>query len=590
MILRALYDYYQTMADDPESGISQSGYSKEKVSYALLISKRGELKDLIELKEGNKPVLMDVPQHAKRTSGVSPYFLCDNPKYILGYKKENFKQCAELHKAILEGVDDDSAKAILNFFKKWDTKHAKKNEILKQYSEGLEKGGNLVFIVEGIKGYAHENVKIRKAWEKHNSGKRQNREGIKGQCLVTGEETEILDVHDSIKGVRNAQSSGAALVSFNQKAFTSYNKKQSINAPIGKEAAFAYVTALNYILQTSTQNIQIGDMTTIFWAERYGTGTEELIYALLQPSDIEEKNEGKNKKEKNDKTSKIKSIDNATIKKMRDFLNRISQGKGIKDFKGFDENIKFYILGLSPNKSRISVRFFYTDTLGEIIEKIKQHYEDMLIEKQYGTERDTIAIWELVKETAAQGKTENIPPAYSGELMLAILTGGLYPVSIFQSILNRIRVDKEINRNRAAFLKAYIVRKNRILHKKGGATMSLNLEEKDVGYLLGRLFALLEKAQIDASPGIKINTTIKDRYFGTASSSPKAIFPILLRLAQHHISNAEYGKSKDKQIEEIMVNIKDFPSQLTLDEQGMFMLGYYHQRNNLYAKKEKKEE
>ena len=596
MILRALYDYYQTLANDPESGISHPGYSKEKVSFVLVINKQGNLKNIIEIKEGKKAVLMDVPQHYKRTSGVFPYFLCDNFKYILGFEKENFKECSELHKAVLDGIDDESAKAVLKFFEKWEPKQVKKNEILKEYMDEIKKGGNFVFSVEGIKGYVHEKPKIKEAWEKFINSKSKKTGAIVGQCLVTGEKTELLEVHDSIKGVWNAQSSGAAIVSFNKEAFESYNKKQSINAPVGKEAAFAYVTALNYMLNPeSLQNIQIGDATTVFWAERTGTGLEEYFYALINPTDIEEKKEKDNKNVKKKKNTvaekeskKTKLNDPGTIARMRDFLNRVAQGKGIKDFKGYDEEVKFYVLGLSPNAARISVRFFYADTFGNIVDKIKQHYEDMLIEKQFSDENDIVPVWLILKETAAQGKSENIPPAYSGGLMRSILTGSEYPVAVYQSIIDRIRIDKEINHNRIAFIKAYLVRKNRINKKKGGVPMSLNLEEKNIGYCLGRLFALLEKAQLSVSPDI--NATIKDRYFGTASASPKAIFPILLRLAQHHISAAEYGKFLDKQIEGIMNDIKEFPSHLNLDDQGMFMLGYYHQRNDLYKKKEKTKE
>ncbi len=597
MILRALYDYYQTLAEDTDSGISKTGYSKEKVSFALAINKKGDLKDIIELKEGKKPLLMDVPQHAKRTSGVSPYFLCDNPKYMLGGKKENFKQCAELHKKILADMDDESAQAVLKFFGKWEPKDYKSNELIREHKEEIVKGGNVVFSVEGIKGYVHEKPKIRKAWEKYTGSEAKENGGIKGQCLVTGEETELLEVHNSIKGVWNAQSSGAAIVSFNKESFESYGKKQSINAPVGKDAAFAYVTTLNYMLNPSSlQNMQIGDATTVFWAERYGTGQEELFYALFNPYDIEEKKENEEEKgtkkraEKEKEQKKTRLNDPATVKRMRDFLGRVAQGKGLKDFKGYDKDVRFYVLGLSPNAARISVRFFYADTFGKMVEKIKQHYDDMLIEKQYKNESDAIAIWQLLRETAAQGKSENIQPAFSGGLTKAILTGGLYPAAVYQAVISRMGVDKNINRNRAAFIKAYIERKNRINGKKGGVTMGLNVEEKNTGYCLGRLFALLEKAQLDASPGI--NATIKDRYFGTASASPKAIFPILLKLSQHHIAGAKYGKFTDKQIEEIMGEINTFPAHLSLDEQGMFMLGYYHQRNALYKKREenKKEE
>jgi CRISPR-associated protein Csd1 len=593
MILKALYDYYQTLADNLESGISKTGYSKEKVSFSLVLNKKGDLKDIIELKDGKKPLLMDVPQHSKRTSGVSPYFLCDNPKYILGEKKENFKECVKLHEKILADLDDESACAVRKFFEKWEPKDFKSNELVKEHKGTMEKGGNVVFSVEGIKGYVHEKQKIKKAWEKSMGVASKESQAIIGQCLVTGDETELLEVHDSIKGVWNAQSSGAAIVSFNKESFESYGKKQSINAPVGKEAAFAYVTTLNYMLNpASLQNMQLGDATTVYWAEKYGTGQEELFYALFNPSDVEGKKEpddtaGKKKKAVVEKElKKTRLNDPGTVVRMRDFLGRVAQGKGLKEFKGYNEDVKFYVLGLSPNAARISVRFFYADTFGKIVERIKRHYDDMLIEKQYKNESDAIAVWQLLRETAAQGKSENIQPAFSGALTKAILTGGAYPAAVYQAVISRMGVDKNINRNRAAFIKAYIERKNRINGKEGGVTVSLNTEEINVGYRLGRLFAMLEKAQTDASPGI--NTTIKDRYFGTASASPKAIFPILMRLSQHHIAGAKYGKFTDKQIEEIVGELNTFPAHLNLDEQGMFMLGYYHQRNSLYKKKEEK--
>ncbi|MEA3493563.1 MAG: type I-C CRISPR-associated protein Cas8c/Csd1 [Candidatus Margulisiibacteriota bacterium] len=587
MILRVLYDYYQTLVADPESGISQIGYSKEKVSFALLINKKGDLKDIIELREGKKPILMDVPQHAKRTSGVLPYFICDNPKYILGTGKTYYEQCAKLHNDILKDVNDESAAAVLRYFEKWGSKQAKSNALIKAHKDSLEKGGNIVFTVAGIKGYVHEKSKIKKAWKKYLSFAPQK--GIRGQCLITGEEAELLEVHDSVKGVWNAQSSGAAIISFNKESFESYGKKQSINAPVGKEAAFAYITTLNYMLNpASMQNIQIGDATTVFWAEKYGTEQEELFYALFNPLDVEERKglaeeAGKNAKNgRKGEKRKTRLNDPRTISRMRDFLGRVASGKGLKDIRWYDPDVKFYVLGLSPNAARISVRFFYTDTFGRIVERIKQHYADMLVERQYKNESDAIAVWQLLRETAVQGNFKNIQPAFSGGLMRAILMGGIYPVAVYQAIIARIGIDKSVNRNRMAFLKAYLQRKNRIDKKEGGVTMSLNKEERNVGYCLGRLFALLEKAQLDASPGI--NATIKDRYFGTASSSPKAVFPFLLRLGQHHI---KYGRFTDKQIGEVMVMVgSEFPAHLNLDDQGRFMLGYYHQRNALYKKKE----
>jgi CRISPR-associated protein Csd1 len=605
MILKALYEYYQTLADDPESGISQSGFSKEQVSFALIINKKGKLKGLMDLRNEKKNRIMDVPQHnPPRASNILAYFLCDNSKYFLGIgankqkkklilETKKFDASKELHLKMLDEIKDENAEAVKAYFKNNNPKELIKLDFIKEKESDLIKSSNLVFAVEGEKKFVHELAKIRKLTKTtNNENGEEDAQIIKGQCAVTGLETEIPNIHGKIKGVKGTKQLRGSIVSFNDEAYKSFGKEQNFNASIGKEVSFAYVTALNYMLEySSIQNMQIGDATTVFWAEKYGPGQEELFYALFNPTDVEEKKESEEKGKKKNieqekELKKTRLNDPGTVARMRDFLGRVAQGKGVKEFKGYDEDVKFYVLGLSPNAARISVRFFYADTFGRIVEKIKSHYDDMLIEKQYKNESDAIAVWQLLRETAAQGKSENIQPAFSGALTKAILTGGAYPAAVYQAVISRMGIDKTINRNRAAFIKAYIERKNRINGKEGGVTVSLNTEEIDVGYRLGRLFAMLEKAQTDASPGI--NATIKDRYFGTASASPKAIFPILMRLSQHHIAGAKYGKFTDKQIEEIVGELKTFPAHLNLDEQGMFMLGYYHQRNALYKKKEEK--
>jgi CRISPR-associated protein Csd1 len=266
--------------------------------------------------------------------------------------------------------------------------------------------------------------------------------------------------------------------------------------------------------------------------------------------------------------------------KIRLFLEAVRDGKMYSELG--DPDIKFFILGLSPNASRLSVRFWHVSTVGDMAEKIGHHLRDLAIVRRFESDPEFPGMWRLLRQTAVQGKTENISPLLSGALMRSILTGSAYPESLLSAILGRIRADQEINYLRAAIIKACLVRKFRLNRIKKEVKMTLDKESTNVAYRLGRLFAVLEKTQQDAIPGA--NTTIKDRYYGSASATPRVVFPQLLRLAQHHIQKAEYGRWTDKMIEEIMCVLSEFPAHLSLDDQGMFAIGYYHQRQAFYAK------
>jgi CRISPR-associated protein Csd1 len=355
-------------------------------------------------------------------------------------------------------------------------------------------------------------------------------------------------------------------VSFNFESFCSYNKKQGFNAPVSEEITFKYTTALNYLLQfDSRQKIQIGDATTVFWAEDE-TPVEGFLKDVLDSSQNNQSPSGD----------------------LRRFLEAVRDGKMPKEIDN-TKNMRFYILGLSPNASRLSVRFWYISTVEDVSRRIGQHFKDLKIIK---SEKDPEypGIWHLLHETAAQGKTKNISPLIAGALIRSIITGVNYPSGILTAVIERIRADQQINYLRASLIKAYLNRRNRIRNpnEKEVIGMALNREEKNIGYRLGRLFAILEKAQKDAVPGA--NTTIKDRFYGSASATPAVVFPQLLRLTQHHIQKSDFGAIIEKWIEEIMCDIKQFPSHLSLEEQGMFAIGYYHQKQECYKKTEKKEE
>lgn len=590
MIIDALNRYYKILVQEPDKDVPLQDYCKASVSFALNLSPDGEILDIIDLRrssKGNKliPIEMEVPEQVKRSSGIAPNLMCDNSTYVLGIDAkgnreraiEAFMAFRELHKRVLEEVNSDpGVKALLQFLDKWEPKKTSSHPKLSNYLEDLCTGGNIVFKLDGETGYIHQYSAVRNAWEKYCSG---SEDEIISQCLVTGKMGPIARLHQSIKGVKDAQSSGASLISFNLEAFKSYGKDQSYNAPVSKSAAFAYTTILNYMLNNPKQRIQIGDATTIFWAECIGGIYEDLMMELFSPT--YENNDKDEKRQDN-----FMRHDSVTVQLVRDILIRIREGKQISDaMTNINPDVRFYVLGLSPNASRISIRFWHADRFGVFVERIGQHYRDMEIVR-HDKEPEFIPVYRILNETVPKkGKEKKIPPLFGGAVMRSILMGTCYPQTLYTSMLLRIRADQYVNYVRAAVIKACLLRNARIQGNKEKEvilTMSLNEQNTNTAYRLGRLFALLEKAQQDANPNL--NTTIKDRYFGSASATPRAVFPILLRLVQYHIAKSDYGFVVDKKIEDIMDGLDGFPSYLNLEEQGLFVLGYYHQRHALYQK------
>ncbi|MCK4257575.1 MAG: type I-C CRISPR-associated protein Cas8c/Csd1 [Halanaerobiales bacterium] len=580
MIIQALYDYYNILLNDPEIEISEPGYSMAKVNFLVSLSKNGELLDITPLGEGKiNWIELIVPEQKKRASGLFPYFMSDNSKYIFGCNfdskktemtKGNFIKSKELHEKILQGVDNDKCRAILNFFQNWNSDECLSNEVIKSKLDFLQKSksGNMAFKLDCETGYLHQDTEILKAWKKHCTMLEND---VKGQCLVTGKQESIVRIHPGIKGIRNTNAAGATLVGVNAKAFESYQKTQGYISPVGESVAFGYTTALNYMLSNTKHRLQIGDATTVFWAEDTGGMCENLLLELFAPKKQEEVEV---------------THDSAITAYVKDSLSCLKNGKPIQQ----KADVNFYILGLSPNNARISIRFWYRDSFGQLIQKVWQHHEDMQI---INMRQEIIPIPRIIYETIPRNaQKKEAAPMLSGALMKSVFTGTAYPQGLFYAIVNRIRADGEINDIRVGIIKAILKRNARLqndVEKEGMITVSLNLQNTNIAYRLGRLFAVLEKAQTDAAD-VKLNTTIKDRYFGTASASPRAVFPVLMKLTQHHISKGKYGYISDKNIQEILQGVNEFPTHLNSEEQGLFILGYYHQRPALYKKSETQNE
>ena len=577
MILQALTRYYEDLLSRGE--IAAPGWAPAKISFALYINENGELAQIVptmdEVSKGKKtvfqPQLITLPAAVKRTVSIASNFLWDNSAYLLDIdqkgKPERSRECfaaaAKLHHAVLDSVDSPNARAILAFFDTWEPERAAEHPALIRQLDDVTAGGNLVFRVDGRK--VEEDAAIREAWQRYRDG---GESGVKMQCLVTGKEDEIAAVHPSVKGVRDAQSSGAALVSFNAPAFCSYGHEQSYNAPVGKYAAFAYTAALNHLLADSDHVQHIGDTTVVCWAEGADDAYPGFFSAVIGGG----------------------TYGGLSDNDLRAALKRLANGLPCDDL-GVDPNRPFYILGLAPNAARLSVRFFLRDSFGKLMENVNAHYERMEIVRPAYEKFNYLPLWSLLRETVNLNSRDKAPsPAMAGATARAIFSGARYPASLLEAVMLRIRAERDITWGKAAIIKAYYLKNPHEDCPKEVLTVSLNEASTNPAYTLGRLFSVYEAVQQAANPGI--NTTIKDKYFNSAAAMPASIFPVLNNLCQKHLRklDARQHVYYDKQIMKLKgVLNENYPARMTLAQQGSFDLGYYHQTQKRYTKKEEKE-
>ena len=586
MILQSLDRYYDRLhAEKDSSGkpkVPAYGFSEEKIGWIIVLSREGDWVDLkphLTTDKKPQPKLMNVPRAEKRTSGIKPNFLWDKTAYTLGVSanpdkaaaktqpfllaEDTFSAFRERHIELLQKEQDDGLRALYQFLVKWqpsrfqDTSVADKINML---------DSNIVFQLDGARRYIHESERARVLW----AALLQNDDAETGLCLISGETAPIARLHPAIKGILGGQSSGGAIVSFNKESFESLGKEQGANAPISERAAFTYTTVLNYLLRRENHHcLTIGDASTVFWAEATDDSNAEAEEAFF--SDI------------------INVTDGAENQKVFDILQQIAKGRPLKEIAPeLHEETRFYILGLAPNASRISIRFWLNTTFGQLAQNLADHWRDLALEPCPW--KTPPSIWRLLIQTAPLRKTENISPILAGEMTRAIISGTPYPMSLLAQLLSRIRADGDANGTRIAIIKAILARKFRKGLIKEGVPMSLDKESKNPAYLLGRMFAVLERIQYQALGDI--NAGIADRYYGSASAVPFSVFPRLLVGARHHLSRLRKDKpglavNLDKDLGGIISALpQNYPRHFSIDEQGRFSIGYYQQKQSYFASKE----
>lgn len=582
-VLQALDRYYARMAARDEG--EAPGYSREKIGFAIVLSPGGEAVDVIDLRElkGKKlqPRLLEVPAAVKRTVAIAPNLLWDKSAYVLGRTAGEGRRTAgehaafgALHRKLLAGSNDEGLAALLRFAESWRPERFDARPFIAEMLDA-----NLVFRLAGDHGFIHE----REAARNLVAG-RAAPDGPRSFCLVSGVEAPIRRLHPSIKGVEGAQSSGAALVSFNLDAFTSYGKAQGDNAPTSEAAAFRYGAALNRMLDRGSGNRlprRIGDASVVFWADASGVGedaaraAEDLFAAWFNPPAAEDPDPAR------------LQHDASEAARLRDVLRNVAAGRPLRGVSPkLADGVRFHILGLSPNAARLSVRYWLSDSFEAFARRLDQHYADIEIVPAPWRAALPAVQRLLAKTTALQEKFDNIPPLLAGEVMRAILGGGAYPRTLLAAAVTRLRAGDDPGTGwHAAVIRAVLARDQRLRHQHQEPPVSLDRENDHPAYQLGRMFAALETAQRMALG--KVNATIRDRYFGAASATPATVFPLLLRGAQNHLGKLrKEGKGGwiEREIEEITDRLgPELPRALRLEAQGRFAIGYYHQRRGQLA-------
>ncbi|MHA7063069.1 type I-C CRISPR-associated protein Cas8c/Csd1 [Azospirillum argentinense] len=594
MILTELYRLYERLRD--AGTLPPYGYSQQKVTGCIVLRADGSVfavqDERADEKIGKKdktvkrPSLVKVPQPPRRTSGVKAGFLCDSAGYLFGTAEgragraeEQFAAARARHEAVLAGSNHPWARAVLAFFQTWTVGTAP------EVADPDILSGWLVFRAMNEDDYVHDAPEIRAAWER--AMDTETEAAVLGQCLVTGGYGQpIAPIHPAIGGVPGAQTAGAALVSFNAQAYESYGKSQNLNAPVSARVAHGYTAALNHLLsQRDKRHLVIGEVSVVFWTDRPTQFEDAAVLVAARPD--------------------IPPEDETRARAVKEALERLAKGRDA--LAPGEAGARFFVLGLSPNAARLAVQFWSSDSLGVMADRLAQHLSDIDLVRQWEWQPRYPSLWALAMETKTKyrGDGDNAKPdpndkglaKLNGDLLRAVLVGGPYPASLLAVLLDRIRADHAVNHPRVALIKAVLTRRSRLAgttaqaaQEEGNNLVGLDESRTETGYLLGRLFAVLERIQQEAADGRELNATIRDKYIGSASSTPKLIFHFLNRLAQQHLKKLrrdDQGAYRflESRLQAITQNLHDYQDSLSVDDRGLFFVGYYHERHWLWLPK-----
>ena len=610
MLIRSLCDYYDIQSARGEA--ASDIMSEQPVHWMVMLTPDGRVADIIDrrieesvpqkngkVKIVKKPIVVPLPKRTQKT-GIDANIIEHRPLYIFGLNydakigltpDDKTGKARKSHEAFVkknleffDGIDSEIARAYVNFIKNWVPENETENEQLKKLGKEYQ-GSYYIFALDGSpECKLHKDKAVLAKYEelmaKAAAETAESDDGIM-MCPIEGERLRAARIHDKIKGIKGGNSVGAVLVNFNSSAFESYGKSQSMNSGISEKAMKKYTSSLNKLLADPMHHIYSDDMTVVFFAMKHDDKAEcDLFSDYLNSS--------------NGVTEDSTKADVRSVSE--NIYHKGQTGNAQALDKDVDNGVDFFVAGFTPNSSRICQKFMVRNKFGKIIDNVKQHQQDMAICGSNGE----IPLWRINNELVSPNSANAISPALQSDMFQAILNGTNYPYTLLETVVRRVSTDSDtedngfikINAVRAGLIKAFINRKARINGDKEEITVALNPENKNPAYLCGRLFAVLEKIQLEATD-VKLNRTIKDAYFSSASSRPALIMPRLIDLSNYHLRKLKEGRAIyfSKLINEIMGKIKDsLPTNLSIMEKGEFQLGYFQQNKDFFAEQNKNEE
>lgn len=591
MLIKGLCDYYDILREKGE--VLPDGYSIVPVKYKVSLTEQGEIDEIVSCQEevqvsGKKPKLvpkdMVMPKRTEKP-GIDANIIEHRPLYIFGLNfsndgfttEDNTNKAKKSHQdfvtknlAFIEGIDSPVVNAYRKFIENWRPEEETENRYLLDLGKNYSNSGFAFFLSGEPDKMLHEDSQLREQWEKYYEEKGDGEEEqYVAQCAITGEEAPIARIHGKIRGVSGGLATGNVLISYKNPSENSYGNEQSYNSNISQGAMRKYTEALNYLLKGRDHKITIDDITVIFWAMSKDSGYEDNVMAMLM---------GQPEGQDGIKTEEM----------IKDLLSRGSQlgitEREVEDkFNDIDENVDFYIAGLKPNSSRLSVKFILRKRYGDILMNIARFQGEIQVKEPL---KVVPLYWIKGEMVSPKSSNEKVNPDLMTKLFEAVMYNNRFPVALLETLIRRVKTDKYINDTRAGLIKAYLNR-----NEKEEIKLALDYENRNQAYLCGRLFAVLEWLQKRALGDL--NTTIKDKYFASAAAKPATVFPKLLTLAQAHIKKLDGERNKvyyNKLIGQIINEINDeFPITLSLVDQGKFIIGYYQQNQDFFVKKEDRE-
>lgn len=551
-----------------EGLLTNPDYEPKPVAWIIAVGDSGELLDVIPTtgadeanpKKKAKAKVFDIPRRIGRTSGAKADFLVDKSEYVLGIEPSGDRKQEELETrrglfrqsvgAAFAAKQSGALAAVAAFLDS--------DEARGQAAERVTQAGyqpNDLFAFEHRGHLVHDLPEV----QAYFSGSRRVATDPGKQCLICGSMAPLVDKHP-VLAIPGGTTSGVALVSFNSDAFESYGLSRNENAPICRDCTDAYTTALKRLLQDRYPDprrpgetlprrfVRLSpDTTAVFW-----TDEEASVLDLM-----------------------ISFFDKPQIENVEALFKSPQKGR----MAGPVSN-RFYCLILSGGQGRAVLRGIHTGTVAQVEDNMREYFNSIDI----GADQP-LPLFLLLKGLVLQGKLENLPPSLATDVFLAIVFGGKFPQTLLARAVGRCHAERKVTRERAAILRAYMIR-----NFKWEVSVGLEKENNKPGYRLGRLLAILERAQGAAQRSL--NKTIVDRYYGAASTRPSTVFPRLVALAQHHITKLSVGWQifYQKQLGEVLDGLSTFPATLGLEDQGLFALGYYHQRQEFFKKAESEPE